>query len=147
MDIIFKEISRLQLEEMADLYMETFNATPWMDKWTKETALKRMEEMFALPDFYGICAYLDGGLCGMIFGNSELYFDGVNFNIKEFCVKRNMQRGGLGTRIFVEFEERLKGMGIKEIILLTSKGQATEGFYLKQNVVTYDGMVVMGKRI
>ncbi|WP_261783282.1 hypothetical protein [Clostridium botulinum] len=40
---------------------------------------------------------------------------------------------GLGTKVFKEFESRLKGKGINEITLVTTKDYRTEGFYKKED--------------
>ena len=69
------------------MYVETFNAPPWNDAWTEETAGKRLGQMAAAETFYGICAFEEEVLCGMVLGFSEQFYDGVLFEIKEFCVK------------------------------------------------------------
>lgn len=53
----------------------------------------------------------------MILGSEEQFFDGVTFNIKEFCVNNKMRNRGIGTKIFEEFEKQLKEKQIKLKIL------------------------------
>ena len=143
----YKEIKLENLSEITEIYMETFNAEPWNDNWTIETASKRLHQIITTEDFYGICAYNNGEICGLILGNMEQFYDGIMFNIKEFVVRNNMRGHGLGSKIFKEFETRLKNLGISEIILLTIRGKYTEHFYHNQGVKTCNDLIFMKKQL
>ena len=145
--IEFKEITNQDVVDIAEMYVETFNSSPWNDEWTIGTASKRLCQMINVEDFYGLCAYKQDRLCGMILGSKEQFFDGIMFNIKEFCVRNNFRGQGIGTDILKEFESRLKQQGIKEVILFTSRNDGTEGFYRKRDLKTYNNMVMMGKQL
>ncbi len=54
---------------------------------------------------------------------------------------------GLGTKVFKEFESRLKGKGINEITLVTTKDYRTEGFYKKRGLQSNNEIVVMEKEL
>ncbi|APH17775.1 GNAT family N-acetyltransferase [Clostridium botulinum] len=143
----FKEITISDIKEIADMYVTTFNSSPWNDEWTIETASKRLYQMINCESSYGLVAYEDKLICGMILGSEEQYYNGIMFNIKEFCVRNDVRSKGFGTKIFEEFENRLKNRGITEIILLTSRDDHTEGFYKKKGLQSYNEMVLMGKQI
>ena len=143
----YKKIELLDIPELAELYIETFNSEPWNDKWTKETAEKRLHQMINVEGFYGLCAYKDDKLCGMILGCEEQFYNGKTFNIREFCVSNKLRGNGLGTKIFNKFEEELRKKQIKEIYLVTVRGDMTEHFYHKQKVSNREQYVVMGKEI
>lgn len=145
--IKYKEISISQINDLAKMYVDTFNSEPWNDSWTIETAEKRLSQMINVEDFYGISAYKEGRLCGMILGSKEQFYDGVMFNIKEFCVKNGMRGQGVGSEIFKEFQKNLKECGVKEIILFTSRGDYTEHFYHKHGLESYNGLTLMGKEL
>ena len=40
----YEEITLEYLDELAELYVETFNSEPWNDEWTVDTAKKRLHE-------------------------------------------------------------------------------------------------------
>ncbi|NFA59625.1 GNAT family N-acetyltransferase [Clostridium sporogenes] len=143
----FKKISILDIKEVVDIYMNTFNSPPWNDKWTIETASKRLYQMINCESSYGLVAYEDELICGIILGNEEQYYDGIVFNIKEFCVRNDIRNKGLGTKIFEEFENRLKGKGMTKITLVTTKDYRTEGFYKKRGLESNNEMVVMEKEL
>lgn len=67
-------------------------------------AEKRLSQMINVEDFYGISAYKQGELCGMILGSKEQFYDGVMFNIKEFCVKNGMEVRELALRFLRNFK-------------------------------------------
>jgi GNAT superfamily N-acetyltransferase len=143
----FEEITLSDINEITGMYVETFNSAPWNDEWTIETASKRLHQMINCEGFYGLKAYEEGILCGMILGSEEQYYNGIMFNIKEFCVKNEMRNKGTGTKLLTEFETRLKARGVTEIILFTSRDDATEGFYQKRSFKAINSIVMMGKEM
>lgn len=141
----YREIVVGDVAELAKIYAETFNSDPWYDKWTLETAEKRLSQMIKNGGFYGIVSFDESGITAMILGEAEQYFDGVIFNIKEFCVKNELRGKGIGTKLLAEFERRLKGMGIRETVLMTNLED--EEFYKKRGFNRSRGIIYMGKEM
>ncbi|MBR3935963.1 MAG: GNAT family N-acetyltransferase [Oscillospiraceae bacterium] len=141
----YREIVLEDVAELAKIYAETFNSDPWYDKWTQKTAEKRLYQMANNGGFFGLLSYDENGITGMIMGESEQYFDGVIFNIKEFCVKNDLRGKGIGTALLEEFERRLKGLGIRETVLMTNLED--EEFYKKRGFHRSRGVIYMGKEI
>jgi len=145
--ILYKELTNEHIKEIAEIYVDAFNSEPWNDEWTIDSAFKRISQMINCEGFDGLVAYEDEKLIGMILGNHEYYYNGMHFNIKEFCVDLKLKGKGIGSKLFEEFLKRLKSRGIDEVILLTSKTEGTEGFYNKHGFKSFEGMVMMGKKI
>ncbi|NLK95761.1 MAG: GNAT family N-acetyltransferase [Clostridiales bacterium] len=143
----FKEIIIDDVEVLAEMFVDTFNSSPWNDKWTIKTASKRLHQMINCEGFKGIMAYEEEVVLGMILGSEEQYYNGIVFVVKEFCINNKMRNKGFGTILFKEFEERIKSIGVTEIVLNTLKDNSTEGFYKKMGLKVYDDMMVMGKNI
>ena len=143
----FEEITLHDIDELAKMYVDTFNAAPWNDDWSIETASKRLHQFVNCEDYYGLKVYQEEGLCGMILGSQEQFYNGIMFNIKEFCVKNELRGKGIGSKIFAEFERRLQNKGVTEIVLFTSTDDGTKGFYEKRGLKTYNSMVMMGKEL
>ena len=72
----FKQIELSDLNVLVKMYIETFNAGPWNDEWTVETASRRLTQMIKCPDSYGLLAYVDNVPAGMILGAEEQYYNG-----------------------------------------------------------------------
>ncbi|MGV3026977.1 N-acetyltransferase family protein [Clostridium thermobutyricum] len=143
----YREIHIEDIKELVEIYIEAFNAPPWNDKWTIETASKRLSQMIKSEGFYGIIAEESNIIYGLILGHEEQFYDGVLFNIKEFCVRSKLKGQGLGSKIFNEFEKRLYNKGINEIILFTCKSNETLEFYKKRGLKEYKNLVIMGKNL
>lgn len=143
----YEILEQEHIVELIDLYIESFNAPPWNDKWTPETVFNRLSQMMNCEGAYGLVAYKDEEVVGMILGNHEYYYDGMQFQIKEFCVSHSLKGAGIGSQLFDEFIRRLKEKGIGEVILLTSKTEKTEGFYKKRGFDSSDDMVIMARKL
>lgn len=147
MNLIYKKISDDILDEIMELFVETFRSEPWNECWTVKTAAKRLHPMVNYEEFFGLCAYRDHVICGFIFGFFEQSCDGLEFMIKEFAVKNTGRGQGIGSQLYEEFEKRLREMNVKKITLLTLKGNLTEHFYLKNGFQTSAQMAFMDKTI
>lgn len=143
----YREMTLSDLPALAEMYVDAFNAAPWNDEWTAETAGKRLRQMMNTEDSFGLCAYENGELAGMVLGADEQFYNGVMFDVKEFCVRSALRGKGLGSAIFAELEARLKARGVGEIILYTASGDSTKCFYQSRGMSVCDGMIMMNKRI
>ena len=144
----FIELEKSQYPILSKHYAETYNSPPWNDKWTRESALEKLDEMMDCRGAFGLVCYdEDDNFSGVILGSSEIYFNCKQFFIKDFFVPVPLQGKGIGSRLMAEFEKRLADMGIDKVYLFTSKGEKTEGFYNKRGFNTWSGMVLMGKNL
>ena len=143
----FTFIEKSHLSEIAEMYVEAFNAPPWNDEWTIETASKRILQMMNCEGFSGLACFDDNLLCGMILGNMEYFYDGIHFVIKEFCVRLNRRGTGIGSNLLNEFENKLLKMGVSNTYLFTSRTDETESFYNKRGYNSLTSMVMMSKKL
>jgi len=147
LEIRYEELQICDLAEFAASYVDTFNSPPWNDRWTIDSAAKRLQQMINTEDSYGLCAYQDDLLCGVVLGCMEEFYTGNMFDIKEFWVRNGMRGSGIGTLIYKELERRVKEKGAHQIVLLTIRGDQTEHFYHNQGMVTVDDFIFMSKQI
>jgi len=133
--------------ECAKLYVKVLNAEPWNDKWTLETAFKRLNDIYVSPDFEGVLYVEDGQVKGAILGNREQFYDGIHYNLKEMFISNELQGKGIGSKMINQLEEGLREMSVSTIILFTSKGNKTSKFYLKNGFCEFSSMAMMGKDI
>lgn len=47
----YKTITLDDVKDIAEMYVETFNSEPWNDRWTINTASKRLHQMINVEDF------------------------------------------------------------------------------------------------
>lgn len=142
---MIKVINETMLEEMAELFIDVFNREPWNDKWDKRTAEKRLLDFMHTPGFYGLACYEEEKMIGLILGCSEQYYDGVSFQIIEFCIAHTKQRQGNGKMLLNQLLLDLKEKGIENICLFTLHDPSTEGFYEKNGFKVNKHMIMMNK--
>ncbi|WP_294465910.1 GNAT family N-acetyltransferase [uncultured Ruminococcus sp.] len=143
MNYKISDMELCRITEYAELFVSVFNSEPWNDSWTKETALIRIENMMRTNTFIGKAIYFEDNLKGIIWGQKEQYYNGMHFQIQEFCVKTGEQNKGYGSALLQALENELSEIGIVNIYLITSKGEKTEDYYSRRGFVTSDQMILM----
>lgn len=142
--MVFLELKAEHIPELSKIYVDANNAPPWNDEWTVGSAAKRIEQMLKCDGFYGLISKEDDVITGMILGNHEYFFNGMHFNVKEFCVDLRLRNRGIGSLLLDEFKTRLKAKGINTVYLFTSRTDVTEKYYQKRGFKSWDNMVMMG---
>ncbi len=135
------------LDGAITLYVGVFNAEPWNDRWTIETARKRLAETFDTPGFLGVVAVENAEPIGFVAGYREQWFTGGHYYLKEMCVRTDRQRAGIGTRLIEHLERRLRDLDVERVYLLTARGGPAETFYAKRGYWASPKMIVMAHRL
>ena len=141
-----KKIVPEMLDELTDLFVDTFNAPPWNDLWSHESARTRLRDIMKMPNFCGAAEYQEGRLVGLLMGHGEQSYDGMHFQILELCVANDMKGHGIGGRMLTDFLDYLDRKGVTSVYLLTMRGAASEDFYAAQGFTTVENMCVMSRR-
>src|SRR5215213_4246329 len=89
---------RYHLEECARLLVATFNAEPWNDEWTLDTAKKELTWTMGVPGFVGLVS-LNEGVVAFATGYREPDDRREVFYLKTFCVRPDAQGTGVGSRL------------------------------------------------
>jgi aminoglycoside 6'-N-acetyltransferase I len=112
------------------LFVDVFNAPPWNDRWTPETAGRRLRDLLDTPGYAGSALVgTDGSLVGLVGGYRQRWYDGWHFYIAEMAVARDQQRSGLGSSLLTAFLDGLAD--VDGVYLLTDAGGAAGSFYAK----------------
>lgn len=141
----YRSIIPEDLNELTKIFIDTYNAEPWFDKWTKTTAQKRLAHYIINDGFTGMVSTDNGEITGLIIAQEEQYYDGVVCVIKEFCVKNALRRNGIGTALLKEFEKAEAARGVRSLNLCTA--EEDKAFYTKCGYSVSDGTVVVGKEL
>lgn len=147
MGTFITEIKNIDISGCAELYVKVFNAEPWNDNWTMDTAYKRLSDFFAAPNFAGALYVDENAIKGAIFGNGEQFYNGLHFCLKEMFISTELQGTGIGSSLLRHFEDQLKKRGVTTVYLFTSKGNQTSKFYQKNDFSEWSSMTMMGKDI
>jgi aminoglycoside 6'-N-acetyltransferase I len=130
------------LDECAHLLVATFNAEPWSDHWTLDTAKQEVTWTMRVPGFVGLVS-LDKGVVAFATGWREPDDVREVFYLKTFCVRPDAQGTGVGSRLICHLKEHLGHNGVNTIYLITHKGTPAESFYRKHGYKVTDEDIVM----
>ena len=141
-----ERLSERHLAAAAQLYVDVFNAEPWNDTWTVETAHKRLAEIFATPGAIGLVVRPQDPIAALI-GYTEQWFDGQHFYLKELYVAPGHQRSGIGTMLIRSLEGLLQEKGVDRVYLLTDHDGPAAAFYLRLGFYRSPRMTMMAHRL
>ncbi len=136
-------IGRTDLPRLAESYMRTFNGEPWWDRWDRDTALRRLRDLWETPGALCLALWERGELLGAVIGRRERYYHGDCFQIVEFWVEPATQRKGCGRRLMTALLERLREEGVAQVYLITMHSESTVGFYQKNGFLVQDDLCIM----
>jgi aminoglycoside 6'-N-acetyltransferase I len=145
MGAMFERIEEFKaghLDECAHLAVATFNAGPWNDEWTFDTAKRELAWTMEVPGFAGL-VLLDERVVAFATGYREPDDRREVFFLRTLCVRPESQGTGVGSRLIGHLEEHLGESGVNTIYLITHKGIPAERFYRKHGYEINDEDIVM----
>ena len=127
-----RKILKSDLEELAKLMVDVYNAPPWNNKWTVETALESLTDISDFPKFFGN-AIVDGNkIIGGIIGHIRRYSSESTFYIDEFFIAEEYRGTGLAKELYQTSIKELQQRGISGAFFTTLKNSRAYNFYIKQ---------------
>jgi len=134
------------LPAAVEVFVEAFNAEPWNDRWTIDSATCRLRDLQATPGFEGAALVIDGVLTAFVGGYRQRWWDNSDhFCIAEMAVRRHAQRSGQGTGLLRAFLAELND--VSRFYLHTAVDGPAADFYRtlgfrsarRQHVMTRSG--------
>ena len=132
------------LDDCAHLFMTAFNAEPWNDSYTLDTARKQLAWTLEVPGCVGFVSINDG-VVAFALGYREPTDVGDVFHLSIFCVRPDVHRTGVGTKLLRHLEDRLRQIGVNTVYLGTHKGTPAEAFYRKHGYTVSDEEIEMSR--
>ncbi len=142
MDEWIESFREEHVDGCASLLVATFNAEPWNDDWTLETAKNEIAWTTGVPGFVGLVS-LNEGVMAFATGYREPDDRRDVFYLKTFCVRPDAQGTGVGSRLLRRLKEHLGESGVNAIYLITHKGTPAEAFYRKNGYTVSPEDIVM----
>ncbi|HKO54192.1 MAG TPA: GNAT family N-acetyltransferase [Polyangiaceae bacterium] len=134
------------LEAVASLYVQTFNAPPWSEGWSIEAASERLEGILGAANGLGVLASRQGTPIAFALGYLEQWVSGAHFQLKEMCTAPAEQRQGVGTFLLDSLLSTLKERGVIQVFCETRAGVPAEAFYRRAGFRALN-VVALGKRL
>lgn len=127
-----REILKADLSKLSRLMVEVYNAPPWNDKWTEETALESLSSLCDFPNFTGYLIGDGNNIIGAILGHSRKYATETTYYIDEFFISEKYRRLGLGDKLYNTTINQLKKKAISGAFFTTLKNSPAYNFYIKE---------------
>lgn len=127
-----RKISKSDLEELAKLMVDVYNAPPWNDKWTVETALESLNDISDFPKFFGNVIVDGNKIIGGIIGHIRRYASESTCYIDEFFIAEKYRGAGLAKELYQTSIKELQQRGISGAFFTTLKNSRAYNFYVKQ---------------
>ncbi len=139
-----EEFEADHLDDCARLFMTAFNAEPWNDSYTLDTAKRQLAWHLEVPGCVGLVTVNDG-IVAFAIGYQEPTDVGDVYHLSIFCVRPDVQRTGVGSRLLRTLEDRLRESGVKTVYLGTNKGTPAEAFYRKHGYTVSEEEIEMSR--
>lgn len=132
------------LLQMTELFYSVFKEEPWNDDWSDREMLEQyVKEVSGGYHALNYGILINGRLAALSMGELRHWWEGVNYNINELCVARDLQSKGLGTRFLKMIEADVRKKGAAGIFLQTETDRPSFDFYRKRgykNLTTHVSM-------
>lgn len=129
--MIIKKILKSDLKDLARLMVSVYNAPPWNDKWTEETAFESLLTVLEFPTFYGNIIVDEDRIIGAIIGHTRKYATETTYYIDEFFVSEEYRRKGVASNLYKSTIDELKKLGVNGAFFTTLRNTPAYNFYIK----------------
>jgi len=144
-------IKRLTYEHMEDvkkLFLSVFTQPPWHDHWPSDAYVTRyLDDLMNQQNSLSLGYYHQDELVGLSLGYTFHWWQGKDYFIKEFCIKRDLQGQGIGSSFLHEMENELLSLGIEAMYLITERDVPAYHFYQKNDFFELKNSVMFAKNM
>lgn len=143
-----QECTIKDFNEIKTVFKKVFTIEPWNDDWSNEKQLDAyildlMDQKNSLT--FGF--YDKDQLIGISLGHIKHWYEGTEYYIDEFCILKNAQSNGYGTKFMEYLEIELYKRDIKNFFLLTDKDVPAYSFYKKLGFHELEMNVAFTKKV
>lgn len=143
-----KKICKEDIEELVDIYINTFSKEPWYDEFNdRNLVVKFFNNHLNNNYFIGYILLLDNNIIGMSLGMKKPWENGMEYYIDQFLINYEYQNKGYGKYFLKEIEKDLKKLKINGILLNTERDFLSYDFYIKNGFSDFKDLSVLGKEI
>lgn len=143
-----KKICKDDIEELVDIYINTFSKKPWYDEFNdRNLVVKFFNNHLNNNYFIGYILLLDNNIIGMSLGMKKPWENGMEYYIDQFLINYEYQNKGYGKYFLKEIEKDLKKLKINGILLNTERDFLSYDFYVKNGFSDFKDLSVLGKEI
>lgn len=117
---------------VTDCFVESYNAEPWRESWTSETAERCLTELRGGSRAHSIVCVSNETVVGAAFLHARTYQDDSEIYIDEFFIRPGHQGQGVGTALLGAVRDYARSIGVSDLTLLTDNDKPAFDFYRSQ---------------
>ena len=145
MELLIRKITFDDMDEITELYAQTYQQEPWNENWDKEIVKEKIKDAIENNHAENYCIQKGNKIIGAMFARRGYYINRKELCIDEFFIECGAQRKGIGKYFLERIEKEMKQKNYSCLILLTKKAFPSELFYQKNGFKTSPDMIVMYK--
>lgn len=127
-----RTVEARDIDALAPVMTAVFNAPPWNEHWSEESAAQSLCELLASPRFYGDVILADGEIAGALLGHLRTYAAGTSFYLDEFFISPAHRRQHLATALYRHTLAALKEKNVGGLFFTTQRNSPAYAFYLRE---------------
>jgi ribosomal protein S18 acetylase RimI-like enzyme len=131
MQMTRRTLGLADVDGIAGLFVDVFNAPPWSDGWTLDAARERLDGFLSSPTSFGVVFIENDTPVAFALGHIERWIGASHFHLKEMCVSHERQRRGVGAELLELLAAQLRERHVQQIFCETRPDTAAESFYVK----------------
>lgn len=142
--MLFREMEWKDIEAVLPFYISYYNEQEG-SQWNEITAAKRIRQVCAIEDSYGLIAEKENRVIGFAMGYFKQYDDLVGYTLEEIVLDPKWQRQGIGSALLRELERRVKEKGASCVELQAVNDEMHEHYYGKAGYQNAENFVLKVK--
>jgi len=110
-----------EINDLLDLFIKVFSEPPYSEIWSRDSAFKRLSEIYEKGKGFCLYAKENDQVIGLIFCQTQVWNDGVHIIVEDTVVDSLKRRNGIGKLLVQKLEEVALDNNMVSIDLLSNK--------------------------
>lgn len=124
-----RKATKKDAKEMSKIFKTEFSKSPYNEKWTERSALRRIKDYFHYTEIF--VAIYKKKIMGFIIFLKFFWYDGFRILIDEIVVDSEFQNKGIGRKLMENVELIAKKQRVRVIWLYSNIHSDAANFYPK----------------
>ena len=148
MEYVLRKLDTDNFDRIKKFFVDVFTNEPWNDDWSNEEQLKGyIMDLIGNVNSLTLGYFIDDEMVGLSMGYIRHWYTGTEYYIDEFCICRNKQGIGIGTKFLKDVEQYIMNNGMTHIFLQTERIVPAYNFYKKNGFIELEEHVSFAKRL
>ena len=148
MEYVLRKLDTDNFDRIKKFFVDVFTNEPWNDDWSNEEQLKGyIMDLIGNVNSLTLGYFMDDEMVGLSMGHIRHWYTGTEYYIDEFCICRNKQGIGIGTKFLKDVEQYIMNNGMTHIFLQTERTVPAYNFYKKNGFYELEEHVSFAKRL